>query len=247
VLDSFDKESSSFLLINTYSGDIVFDSREYRFERILGKSFLPMKEAFFIMAIERNVRILALISLNGKGLIWKREIPIESKKFLADKNYYHPRVTPYGNLLFSYIDQFFKLDGESGEVLWKKKYPAIREITFNDGAKNVFYGKAGMDDSFNAFSLETGDPLWFDILPKKLGNVFKKKDKKEASKIKAAGVLHASLNNSKNLEVLKNSKYIIHQESQLFSINGKGFNYFDILNGFTSHTKRRIHESLGDD
>lgn len=230
-LETLGRSKTNFLIINTYSGVLLFDSRDFNFTTILGKIFLLDKEAFFIMATENNQRVLALIDLNGKGVIWKTQIPIKTKKILADKKFYKPVVTPNGDLLFSYTDHFFKLDGNTGKVIWQKKYPTIRNISFNEEAANVFYAKAGMDAAFNAFSLETGAPLWFDVLPNNLGNMFKNREKKETEKIKATGGLYSGLDNTRNLDILKNSRHQIQNGTQLFSTSKYGFNYFDNRNG----------------
>ena len=244
--------SSRFWLLNTYTGEKLFDSQTLGFSSILGKELVLESGAFFVMGMENKERVLAMIGIQGEGLRWKQKVPVQTKTItIKDIAFYPPTLDPGGNLIYYYGNKLFRIDIENGKILWEQPYPEIQDISFGPGSNNTFYAIAGLKKELNAFSLDTGEPLWFDVLPGTLGNYFKSRAKKAEATIPAVGQVDPLSKSEPNNTLLSSVGYRVEgeEEDPFFLVSEKGFNFFSYDSGkpswenphtFTSYEVNRV-------
>ena len=83
-----------------------------------------------------------------------------------------------------------------------------------------------MDSKLNAFSLGTGEPLWFNVLPETLGNAFKSKEKKDEATLKAIGTVSRVSETGNNATLLGSARYRVEEDDQFMLVSSKGFNFY---------------------
>lgn len=220
------KVTGRFGLINSYTGKFVFDSGILGWDKILGQKLMLESGAFFVMGIKEKERVLAMVDVFGDGLKWQQSVPIKTKKFtFKDTDFYAPDIDPQGNFIFSYANQLFRLNKEDGTVMWSQPYPGIRNISFEAENKDVFFATAGFENALNAFDLKTGLPEWFDVLPAKLGNLFKGKEKREDALIHTRSGNTLQELSEINKKLLKNIAYRIPEQDSFMVVSNNSFNY----------------------
>lgn len=216
-----------FALMNSFTGEFIFDSQALGWDKIEGTQLMLESGAFFVMGSKDKARILAKVSIFENGLKWVQPVPIATKRFtFKDVSFYAPSIDPEGHYIFSYADNLFRLHSEDGHIMWQQPYASITNLSFVDDDPSVFYATAGLDNKLNRFELATGNPLWFDVLPGTLGNLFKNKEKREAATIKATGHVAEHATNDANQKIIGFSDYRVLEGEEFFVVGKKGFNYY---------------------
>lgn len=212
MVNNYNAEERS-IIIDPLSGIVMFDSKSVEMDIITEKTFLPKIGCVFLEGRKGEDRVMGLVEMATGKTRWIKEKPAKLKKITL-QDHINPRIDPEGNIIFRYAGKAYRINAQSGEILWSKPAETLSSIVFSPD-KTRFFAYAG---GFAVFSLQTGD-----LVDGKLGTM-------TAEDFSAKMLKELGKRPTVTAEEVKN--YFTGssaRENALFVTGAFGFNFFDYV------------------
>lgn len=138
------------LIINGLNGALIFDSREEGIEKVLSRRLIPEVKGIMITYANDAGDGVALYDYLDGSKRWNTPMEKAKSRTLAQ-----PIIDPDGNILFANGSQLFRLNGETGEVLWKTETKKdYIDLFLGPDERRVFAVSGSPSDMFKAENAE---------------------------------------------------------------------------------------------
>ena len=185
--------SSKTWILNSVSGQIIFDSEKYGFEKIAQRNMFMERGIFLVEGTIGSDYLLVCIDVEKGTTLWQKRISEKKSLGFTSSLVFRPKpkIDADGHFLYGTDKRLLRINSANGDIMWEKEVKSkIRYIVVpNNGSVMVFSGSVSnalMNNSeenstgvtvtgnvgsfiINAFKIADGSMLWVE------GSKFKSK------------------------------------------------------------------------